>query len=301
MVLFLDSGVGGLVYLEMFRERMPHINCEYLADSAFFPYGDRHPDEVRHRVVHLVQTRLQLRNNKSSPSRHGTNPDSCRPSAVVIACNTASVVALPALRRQFPDIAFIGVVPAIKPAARATRSGHIAVFATNHTAVDPYTDGLVRQFARYCRVSRYGLPRVVQAAEDALCGDESPVRRVIREEMLSVFDPSIDTVVLACTHFVRYRNLFLEILGSSVQVIDSLEGVVNRTISVMSPPVSIPRDGLSGTVTLYYTGPDGSRLRCLEDRYRPLRFDSEFALMPGPESGVDPAPGPDPAPEGSDR
>ena len=290
MVLFLDSGVGGLVYLETFHARAPHVDCEYLADSAFFPYGDRHPDEVRRRVVQLARARIPTKAPRSSSLLGRERGDPPGPAAVVVACNTASVVALKALRREFPETPFIGVVPAIKPAARATRNGHIAVFATNHTTTDPYTDDLVRQFARYCRVSRYGLPRVVQAAENALCGDESSVRRLIRDDVVPRFDSSIDTVVLACTHFVRHRDLFREELGPSVTVIDSLEGVVNRTLSVLhlpaasydSSPAATP-GGVPGNVSLYFTGPDDSRFRCLESRYRLEPFYTGFAVTPSPE------------------
>lgn len=216
MVLFFDSGVGGIAYLDEFRRRNPSVPSMYLADTAGFPYGDKDPGVVRDRVVRIVGT-------------------ACRRwpvDAVVLACNTASVVALAELR-EMVAVPVVGTVPAVKPAAATTRSGHIAVLATHQTVHDPYTDGLLEQFARLARVSRIGLPRLVAAAEQYFCdGDPAPVRAVIDADVRARLAPDVDTVVLACTHFVRFRDLFEEILGPGVRVVDSLDGVTRRIAAV---------------------------------------------------------------------
>ncbi|MEX2443079.1 MAG: glutamate racemase [Alkalispirochaeta sp.] len=217
MILFFDSGVGGMIYMEEFQRRSPSRSCLYLADDAMFPYGDKAPEIVRRRVVRVITAIVE-----KYPVQ-----------AIVVACNTASVVALDALR-QAVAVPVVGTVPAVKPAAAMTGTGHIAVLATNRTAYDPYTDDLVRQFARIVRVSRLGLPGLVRAAERYHCsGDDNEIQRVISEEVAPRLDPDVDTVVLACTHFVRFRDHFRGVLGSGVRVVDSLDGVIRRLLQVL--------------------------------------------------------------------
>ncbi len=258
MVLFFDSGVGGLAYLEAFRRRRPNDRCAYLADDAFFPYGEKEPATVRERVVSLV-TGIE----KTYPL-----------SVIVLACNTASVVALGELR-EGTDTPVVGVVPAVKPAAEATATGHIAVLATNRTVDDPYTEGLVRQFARYCRVTRLGLPRLVVAAEKNLCGERSDeIERVIREDVTDRLEPDVDTVVLACTHFVPYRQQFERALGGRIAVVDSLDGVTRRIAHLLNHEVvdggttrTRAHADASDRPIFFRTGDGAESLSCLEERY----------------------------------
>lgn len=258
MVLFLDSGVGGLVYLQEFIRRNADETCEYIADTAWFPYGERAPAEVRERVLSLVDRWMQAR----GPAPSGM------PLVVVIACNTASVVALKALRDRFP-IPFVGVVPAVKPAAEMTTKGHIAVLATARTANDPYTDELVQRFARYCRVTRIGLPRLVEAIERGVCHSTEEVERIFREDVSAELDASVDTVVLACTHFVRYRDLFGEILGPAVTIVDSLQGVLLRIELLLGDGET--RSG-GGRVRVLHTGGVPPSLACGPDQYELVPF-----------------------------
>ena len=258
MVLFFDSGVGGLAYLDAFHRLRPHYRCAYLADTAFFPYGEREPRTVEERVVSLITSVEKIH----------------RPSVVVLACNTASVVALGALR-TVTDTPVVGVVPAVKPAAEATVTGHIAVLATNRTVDDPYTEGLVRQFARYCRVTRLGLPRLVAAAENSPCGaDGEEIEEVIRRDVGEHLASDVDTVVLACTHFVPYRRQFERALDGRVAVVDSLEGVTRRIGYLLDRRPAADRrvyetarDAPSIRPTFFQTGDDTARLSCLQERY----------------------------------
>lgn len=258
MVLFFDSGVGGLAYLDAFRRYRPQVGCAYLADNAFFPYGEKEPRVVEKRVVSLMT---------SIEETHSL-------SVIVLACNTASVVALGALR-EATATPVVGVVPAVKPAAEATATGHIAVLATNRTVDDPYTAGLVDQFARYCRVTRLGLPRLVAAAEAGPCEtDGAEVERIIRRDVAERLEPDVDTVVLACTHFVPYRRAFERALGGRVTVIDSLEGVTRRIAYLLDR--TAPPEGTAGRShrsvpvprpLFLQTGDDTSHAPCLEERY----------------------------------
>jgi glutamate racemase len=262
MILFVDSGIGGMTYMEEFLSRTIDRSCLYLADTAYFPYGEKPPEAVRDRVVSLVRSVNQAYTLE----------------AIVIACNTASVVALEAVRKTV-SIPVVGTVPAVKPAAARTRTGHIAVLATSRTVEDPYTDDLVARFARLGKVSRLGLPRLVAAAEE-WCADDggadsagsshlrvtggSPRRRaeeriedIIREDVRARLAPDVDTIVLACTHFVRFREIFTRVLGPGVAVIDSLDGVTRRLMAVLG--IEEPRGGAAATpAILLRTGPTGS-------------------------------------------
>ncbi|MFW5826963.1 MAG: glutamate racemase [Alkalispirochaeta sp.] len=241
MILFFDSGVGGLVYMEAFQRRDPSRSCLYVADDGMFPYGEKDPDTVRERVVRVVLSAM-----KRYPVE-----------AIVVACNTASVVALKALREAV-TVPVVGTVPAVKPAAALTKSGHIAVLATNQTVHDPYTDDLVRQFARIVRVSRRGLPQLVSAAERYYCSqDDREVRQVISEEVRPRLDDDVDTVVLACTHFVRFRSHFTAVLGEQIRVVDSLDGVTRRLLHVL-PERSEPLGPDESPILLRTGGEAGS-------------------------------------------
>lgn len=249
MILFFDSGIGGLVYMEEFQRRNPSRQCLYVADDAAFPYGDKQPEVVRNRVLRVITSVIS------------TYPIE----AIVVACNTASVVALAALR-EVVAVPVVGTVPAVKPAAAMTATGHIAVLATNRTAHDPYTDDLVRQFARIVRVSRLGLPRLVSVAERYHCdGDDTAIRQVISEEVVPQLGGDVDTVVLACTHFVRFAGHFQEVLGAGVHIVDSLDGVTRRLLEVL--PVTRGTSHATNTALLMRTG-EPSASQCRQDRSR---------------------------------
>lgn len=222
MVLFFDSGVGGLAYLDAFHRLHPEHATLYLADTAFFPYGERAPEDVRNRVVSLITAAV---------SRYPID-------AVVIACNTASVVALAAVRERV-GCPVVGVVPAVKPAAATTRSNHIAVLSTVQTASDPYTDDLIERFAGVAGVTRLGLPRLVDAAERSVCPDgdvesAASIETIVREDIAAALPGDVDTVVLACTHFIRIREVISRVLGPAVTIVDSVDGVVRRLIDVIN-------------------------------------------------------------------
>lgn len=257
MILFFDSGVGGLSYLDEFRRRNPDAPVLYLADQAFFPYGNRPPHQVRERVVALIaavreQYPVEL---------------------VVLACNTASVVALEATRHHV-NLPVVGVVPAVKPAVSETETNHIAVLATANTVQDPYTDDLVREFGGLCRVTRLGLPRLVVAAEASICDDAtSSIADVVNQDVKPYLPSSVDTVVLACTHFIRLRDDLGRLLGPDRKIVDSLDGVVRR-ISWVIETKGIHLTGDPRTPPLFLnTAPLDDSLSCLPFQHRHLQFE----------------------------
>ena len=202
-VLVFDSGVGGLsVYNEI---RQPNLHYIYAFDNVAFPYGEKSEEFIVERVVEIV-TAVQQR----------------YPLALaVIACNTASTVSLPALREKFA-FPVVGVVPAIKPAARLTANGIVGLLATRGTVKRPYTRELIDRFANECRIEMLG------SAE--LDGEPVPLeelRRILRP-WLRMQEPP-DTVVLGCTHFPLLQEELQRVLPEGTRLIDSGAAIARRT------------------------------------------------------------------------
>jgi len=186
-LLVLDTGVGGLSVLAEIRELLPNAPIVYVADSAGFPYGTKSPAEVAARLPDLL-VRLATRYD---------------PELIVIACNTASTIALDAARAVL-DVPIVGTVPAIKPAAELSRTRAIGVLGTAATIVQPYVDRLAEQFAADCLVLRHGSHELVELAEAKLRGeaaDPAAYARILDGLLGQPGGERIDTLVLACTHF----------------------------------------------------------------------------------------------------
>lgn len=217
-----DSGLGGLTVLAAIRRALPGVAVTYVADSAAFPYGPRPEAEVRARVVAVVGAVLADAAARDAPV-----------DAVVIACNTASTAALEALRAAFPDVPFVGTVPAIKPAAEATRSGVIGLLATPGTVDRPYIDALAARFAAGRTLVRVGAPRLAALAEGKLRGTAPPVGAVAAE-IAPLFDaPGLDVVVLGCTHYPLLRPELQAAAPWPVAWLDSADAVARQAGRVL--------------------------------------------------------------------
>src|SRR5881275_602015 len=180
-LLFFDSGVGGLSVLEPTLKLLPNAPMVYAADSAGFPYGKRSEAEIASRVPALL----------------GRLVERFHPRLAVIACNTASTIALDHVRYAL-DLRVVGTVPAIKPAAEISNSRVIGVLGTEATVRQPYVDDLAAKFASDCTIVRHGSPELVELAEAKLSGDDVRVEDV-RNGAQPMFDAAdgarIDTVV----------------------------------------------------------------------------------------------------------
>ena len=191
-LLFFDSGVGGLSVLAPTRELLPTAPIVYVADSAGYPYGTKSEAEIASRVPALL----------------GRLVERFQPRLIVIACNTACTIALDQVRAAL-DLPVVGTVPAIKPAAEATKTAVIGVLGTEATIRQPYVDDLAQRFASQCTVVRYGSAELVDMAEAKLAGEPVSVDEV-RRAALPLFEKDgaerMDTVVLACTHFPLLRD-----------------------------------------------------------------------------------------------
>src|SRR3982751_2114055 len=181
-LLFFDSGVGGLSVLAPTRVLLPDAPIVYAADSAGFPYGPKTEAELAARV----------------PALFGRLVERYRPRLAVIACNTASTIALDHVRAAL-DLPVVGTVPAIKPAAEMSKSRVIGVLGTQATVRQPYVDDLAARFAADCTIIRHGSPELVELAEAKLAGEPVTVQsvRAATQPMFSApGGDRIDTVVL---------------------------------------------------------------------------------------------------------
>ena len=210
-----DSGAGGLTILSALLKELPHERFIYLGDTAHCPYGVRSDEEI---------TELTLAACRFLLAR--------RVKLIVIACNTASQAALSTLRATFPDLTFIGVVPAVKPAARLTRKGRIGIAATNQAAKAAYLRQLIDEFAGGIEAFAVGCPDLVTLVERGQF-DGPEVEETVRRALQPVLAEDIDVLVLGCTHFPALQTVIERVAGPKVQVIDSGQAIARRTRSVL--------------------------------------------------------------------
>jgi len=212
-VLVFDSGVGGLSVYDEIRRLLPDLHYIYAFDNVAFPYGEKSEAFIVERVVEIV-TAVQARYPLS---------------LAVIACNTASTVSLPALREKF-GFPVVGVVPAIKPAARLTANRIVGLLATRGTVKRPYTHELIQRFANECHFELLGSSELVEIAEAKLHGEPvslDRLRRILRPWLRMAEPP--DTVVLGCTHFPLLQEELLQVLPEGTRLVDSGAAIARRT------------------------------------------------------------------------
>lgn len=231
-VLIFDSGVGGLSVYNEIHTLLPDLHYLYAFDNVAFPYGEKSEAFIVERVLAIVTAVTRL-----------------YPLAlVVIACNSASTVTLPALRARFA-FPVVGVVPAIKPAARLTRNGIVGLLATRGTVKRPYTHELVARFAGECKTEMLGSGELVDIAEAKLHGQPVKIEEVRRilQPWLRMAEPP-DTVVLGCTHFPLISEELQQVLPQGTRLIDSGAAIARRTVWLLeneSPEVLSADDSMA--------------------------------------------------------
>jgi glutamate racemase len=217
-VLFLDSGIGGLPYLNQFRERNPGELLVYAADRENFPYGFRSGEELTAILEKLLSRLIAL----------------CRPKLAVLACNTASVSALGSLRKRFPSLPLVGTVPAVKPAVLNSRTLLAGVLGTERTIAGEYIRGLALKFNPPCRIMGLAAPDLVRFVENDL-DRASPSDRLeaVKPYIEKFRNAGADGIVLGCTHFLFLLDEFKNAAGPDMEVYDSLEGVAARAENLL--------------------------------------------------------------------
>ncbi len=214
-ILVFDTGVGGLSVLKEIRALLPGAPIVYAADSAGFPYGTKSAGEVAARVPVLL----------------GRLAERYDPVLIVIACNTASTIALDAARAAL-DLPIVGTVPAIKPAAALSKARAIGVLGTAATIVQPYVDRLAQEFASDCLVLRHGSHELVELAEAKLRGepaDPAAYARILDGLLSQPGGGRIDAIVLACTHFPLVETELAAAAPRPLAFVDGGAGIARRT------------------------------------------------------------------------
>lgn len=219
-VLVFDSGIGGLTVREELARLAPGLTIDYAADTGFFPYGDKPDAALAARVPAVARALVEA----------------ARPDVFVIACNTASTLALEATRAAL-SIPVVGTVPAIKPAAGLSKTGTIGLLATPGTLARPYTARLIADFAAHCRIISHGSVALVHLAERFAAGEAVDPAEIAAAQAPLFAAPgseAIDTVVLACTHFPLLREQLAAAAPEGIAYIDSGAAIARQTLRVLS-------------------------------------------------------------------
>jgi glutamate racemase len=229
MIGIFDSGLGGLSVLAAIARALPQADLAYLADTAHVPYGDKHDDFIRGRVLaigrHLVE--------------HG-----CR--MLVVACNTATAHAVTELRHQHPGLPVVGIEPGVKPAAQSSRTGKIAVLATEATARSERLKQLVRTHAAHIEVHVQPCPGWATRVE-TLNLDGAQFAAEIRARVLPLLDAGVDRIVLGCTHYAFLIPVLQPLVQGRAELVDVADAVARQVVRLGGERAGSARLQLSAT------------------------------------------------------
>lgn len=251
-IAFFDSGVGGLPYLATARRLLPGERFVYAADRRGFPYGSKSRDEVIACALAAV----------------GALVARARPKALVVACNTATELAIDDIRAAHPGLPVVGTVPAIKPAAALSRAGRIGVVATPAAVAAAYLDELAARWAAGLVVVKRGDGELVRFVERSYLSASAEERlAAVRPSVEALLSEGVDAIVLGCTHFLHLYDEFSRAAGLGVAIVDSREGVAARLADILSAEPAALRAaddrndpaaaGAREPDELYLTGPGG--------------------------------------------
>ncbi len=248
-ILIFDSGAGGLSILCEVRKKLPNTHFHYLMDTACFPYGNQVDSHLESRIPELCRAAVEQLN----------------PAVLVLACNTASTLALPLLREAL-DIPVVGVVPAVRVAAgHCSEAGDTSfgLLATPATVKRSYTDNLISDFADGFEVHRFGSPLLVSYAERAISGDDVSSELEAHLGPWLAQYPDMKAIVLGCTHYPLLRKE-LERLWPTHHWIDSGEAIARQTDKILrvatslsnshEAVVAISQENRARRTSLHWTG-----------------------------------------------
>lgn len=253
-----DSGVGGLSVLREIRLRLPRESLLYLADSGHVPYGEKSPEFIRERCRSIAEFLLG----------QGAK-------ALVLACNTATAAGIAELRERYPQIPLVGMEPAVKPAARATRSGVVGVLATTGTLKSARFAALLDRFASDVRVVTQPCPGLVECIE---AGElQAPATRALLETFVQpLLAQGCDTLILGCTHYPFLRPLLAEMVPPGITLVDTGAAVARQLEAVLTARNQLA-DSEPGT--RFWSSGDPRRLAAV----LPVLWDEEMAVSYYPD------------------
>ncbi|MBM3178845.1 MAG: glutamate racemase [Chloroflexi bacterium] len=231
-----DSGVGGLSVLRSIREQMPDEDVIYFGDQGHVPYGPRSIEQIRNFSEGITKFLL----------KHDSK-------IIVVACNTASAAALKYLRATFPEVSFVGMEPAVKPAAEKTRTDKVGVLATPATFQGALYASVVERFGADVELFQHTCPGLVSQIEAGEL-DSPKTRAILEEALLPMLGKNIDTVVLGCTHYPFVIPLIQEIVGEKVRVIDPAPAVSRQVRRLLEAKDLVNESGKTGRVEFFTSG-----------------------------------------------
>ena len=231
-----DSGLGGLSVWRELDAMIPAEDVLYIADSAYVPYGTRTPEELRARSIAVTRFLID----------RGVK-------LVVVACNTASAIAIDDLRATFPQMKFVGLEPAVKPAVGMSLTGRIGVLATPRTVSGDRLRVLIEHWADGVKVHSIAGNGMVELVEAGLLEGEH-VNSVLEPILDPVLEQDVDVIVLGCTHYPFLRDAIEAYVGPGVRVIDSGEAIARRTMNLLQEDRLLHERGVLGSISVYTTG-----------------------------------------------
>lgn len=231
-----DSGVGGLSIMQAIRSQLPDESIIYLADQYHVPYGERSLAEIRQFSTGIVRFFLD----------QGVK-------IIVVACNTASAAALFDLRRDFPAIPFVGMEPAVKPAAESTHTGRVGVLATPATFQGKLYASVVERFARDVVLYQDPCPGLVLQIEHGNF-DGPETSNILEKALLPMLEKGVDSIVLGCTHYPFVIPLIKKIVGENVRVIDPAPAVAKQVERILLKQDLLTKNGINPILNYFTTG-----------------------------------------------
>ena len=231
-----DSGVGGLSVLRAIRALLPHENFLYVADQAHIPYGPRRKAQIRDFSVGITEFLLA----------QGAK-------LIVVACNTSSAAALHDLRARFPEVPFVGMEPAVKPAAALTQTGRVGVLATPTTFAGELYTTLVDRFAREIKLYQNTCPGLVEQIEQGEL-DTPATRSILEAALMPMLAEDVDTLVLGCSHYPFVIPLIQAISGSTVQTIDPAPAIARQTQRLLAERGWLNPEKIQGQLHFFTSG-----------------------------------------------
>jgi glutamate racemase len=240
-----DSGVGGLSVLREIRAQMPNEHLIYFGDQAHVPYGPRPMEQIQNFSESITNFLL---------GQHAK--------IIVVACNTASAAALKSLREKFPTVKFVGMEPAVKPAAEKTQTGRVGVLATPATFQGALYASVVERFANGVELFQNTCPGLVRQIEKGELNTPA-TRGILENALLPMLEKNIDTVVLGCTHYPFVIPLIEEIAGKHVRVIDPAPAVAKQVHRLLEADGALNQNGAEGTLRFITSGEVDSVQRLL--------------------------------------
>jgi len=256
-IVLLDSGIGGFSIYKPIRELLPNEDYVYVADKKFFPYGEKSTKVIQNRVFEITDWAQKI-NAKM----------------IVLACNTATVAVIDTLRKNYPNIPIVGIVPVIKTCAEQTKNGNIGIISTPKTTKSAYQKNLIARFANDKKVYVRSCPGLVELIENKSEENLDSLPK-LQKALSFLKNKQIDTLALGCSHFPLIADNIQNILGKDVLILDSAHAVSRHVKRVLKNNKDLYKTNHRGK-TIFYTTAKPKEFDIMIKRYLHLKNKSKL-------------------------